>query len=538
MPNYQEAYDLFDFKNFETSVLSKNTNGWNAAHECCDRWVDSNKIALNWVGSEEIIENLSFKDLQIKSKLFANILKQEGIKSGDVIAGLLPRIPELLIVIVGTWRIGAVYQPLFTAFGPKAIETRISRKTGSGAKIILTDPRNKYKLTGFSECPNIIEIDRHVNSSENFNQKLNKQKAEFETTFLKRNDPFTALFTSGTTGNPKGVIYPNEMLSAIAAYMLYGIDLRKNDNFWCMADPGWAYGLLYAIIGPLLLGHSTTMYEGTFSVDSTISVIEKFKINNLAGAPTVYRLLMKSNKETIIKLRNKLRIASSAGEPLNPELQRWANNELRLPLYDHYGQSEFGMSLINHHGLKHKHKEGSAGLPMPGMVTAILDKDNKPLPPDEPGNLAINIKKSPMFTFRGYGYGAKAPIKNNWYLSGDTMRKDKDGYYFFIGRSDDIITSSGYRIGPFDVESALIEHPAVTEAAVVGKPDPERTEIVKAFVVLQKEYKGSEILITELQDYVRKRLSAHSFPKEISFIRELPKTPSGKVQRFMLNFGD
>ena len=171
---------------------------------------------------------------------------------------------------------------------------------------------------------------------------------------------------------------------------------------------------------------------------------------------------------------------------------------------------------------------------MPGMAVDILDKDNNPLPPGEPGNLAINISKSPLFMFKSYGYGAASPIQNNWYLSGDTMIKDKEGYYFFVGRSDDIITSSGYRIGPFDVESALIEHQAVTEAAVIGKPDPERTEIVKAFIVLQKGYSASDSLIVELQNYVRKRLSAHAFPREISFIDELPKTPSGKVQRFLL----
>ena len=534
MLKYEKIFDNFDLKKFETSVLSGKGHDWNAAYECCDRWVNSNKTALNWISSKGKLDQLSYRDLEVKSKNFANILIKKGIKSGDVVAGLLPRIPELLVVIVGTWRIGAVYQPLFTAFGPKAIEIRISKQTGSNAKIILTDPVNKSKLDNLPNCPIIIEIDRSINSDDNFTKKLKSQKTDLKTVFLKRIDPFTTLFTSGTTGNPKGVIYPNEMLTAIAAYMIYGIDLRENDSYWCMADPGWAYGLLYAAIGPLLMGITTTMYEGVFTVESTISVIERLNINNLAAAPTVYRLLMKSDKELKLKLKGKLRVASSAGEPLNPELSRWAKKELETPLYDHYGQSEFGMTLVNHHGLHHKQKEGSAGLPMPGMMVDILDKENKPLPPGEPGNLAINVSNSPLFTFKGYGYGAASPIQKNWYLSGDTMIKDKDGYYFFVGRSDDIITSSGYRIGPFDVESALIEHQAVTEVAVIGKPDPERTEIVKAFIVLQKGYPASDALIVELQNYVRKRLSAHAFPREISFIDELPKTPSGKVQRFIL----
>lgn len=534
MLEYQKIFDTFDLKEFEDSVFSGKKHGWNAAYECCDRWVNSNKIALNWISSKSEFEKLSYRSLEVKSKQFANMLIQKGIKNGDVVAGLLPRIPELLVVIVGTWRIGAVYQPLFTAFGPKAIETRVSKKTGSNAKIILTDSINKSKLDDLPNCPLIIEIDRSKDSEENFNKKLIKQKTDLKTVSLTRIDPFTTLFTSGTTGNPKGVVYPNEMLTAIAAYMIYGIGLHKTDSYWCMADPGWAYGLLYAVIGPLLLGATTTMYEGGFTTESTLSVIEQLNINNLAAAPTVYRLLMSADKELKLKLKGKLRVASSAGEPLNPELSRWAEKELETPLCDHYGQSEFGMTLANHHGLKHKQKKGSAGLPMPGMTVDILDKENNPLPPGEPGNLAINISESPLFMFKSYGYGATSPIQKNWYLSGDTMMKDKEGYYFFVGRSDDIITSSGYRIGPFDVESALIEHQAVTEAAVIGKPDPERTEIVKAFIVLQKGFSASDSLIVELQNYVRKRLSAHAFPREVSFIDELPKTPSGKVQRFLL----
>nr|MBC8410827.1 AMP-binding protein [Paracoccaceae bacterium] len=275
MLEYQKIFDTFDLKEFEDSVFSGKEHGWNAAYECCDRWVNSNKIALNWISSKSEFEKLSYRSLEVKSKQFANMLIQKGIKNGDVVAGLLPRIPELLVVIVGTWRIGAVYQPLFTAFGPKAIETRVSKKTGSNAKIILTDSINKSKLDDLPNCPLIIEIDRSKDSEENFNKKLIKQKTDLKTVSLTRIDPFTTLFTSGTTGNPKGVVYPNEMLTAIAAYMIYGIGLRKTDSYWCMADPGWAYGLLYAVIGPLLLGATTTMYEGGFTTESTLSVIEK-----------------------------------------------------------------------------------------------------------------------------------------------------------------------------------------------------------------------------------------------------------------------
>jgi acetyl-CoA synthetase len=233
-------------------------------------------------------------------------------------------------------------------------------------------------------------------------------------------------------------------------------------------------------------------------------------------------------------IAGQLRVASSAGEPLNPEVARWARRVLKCPLQDQYGQTETGMLVNNHHGLRHQIKEGSAGLSMPGFSLEILDDDLKPVPADTAGILAVNRPRSPLCTFAGYWRAPSPSIRGDWYLTGDTMTRDVDGHFFFVGRSDDIITSAGYRIGPFDVESALMEHAAVAEVAVVGKPDPERTEIVKAFVVLRPGHAASDMLKAELQQHVRTRLSAHAFPREVAFVSELPKTPSGKVQRFVL----
>lgn len=230
----------------------------------------------------------------------------------------------------------------------------------------------------------------------------------------------------------------------------------------------------------------------------------------------------------------RLRVASSGGEPLNPEIARWAERVLRCPLHDHYGQTELAMLVNNHHGLRHAVKPGSAGLAMPGFEVAVLDDALNPVSPNTPGVLAVHRTRSPLFTFSGYWRAETPSLRGDWYITGDAMQQDADGHLYFIGRNDDLITSAGYRIGPFDVESAIIEHPVVAEVAVIGKPDPERTEIVKAFIVLRPGHPASEQLATEIQQHVRTRLSAHAYPREIEFLTELPKTPSGKVQRFLL----
>ena len=275
-------------------------------------------------------------------------------------------------------------------------------------------------------------------------------------------------------------------------------------------------------------------HEGGFTVDGAVRVLSEHRTTNITAAPTVYRLMMAAGDEAVAPVAGQLRVASSAGEPLNPEVVRWAERALRVPLKDHYGQTETLMTVINHHSLNHEVKPGAAGLPVSGFSVAILDDDLKPVPHDTPGILAIDRANSPMFFFDGYWEAETPAFQGDWYLTGDTMQQDSDGQLYFVGRNDDIITSSGYRIGPFDVENVIIEHPAVAEVAVVGKPDPERTEIVKAFIVLRPGVNSADELKRELQQHVRVRLSLHAYPREIEFIDELPKTPSGKVQRFLL----
>jgi acetyl-CoA synthetase len=535
MRDYETARREFSLAALERQAIGKPlAEGGNACVVCCDRWADGQRVALDWVARDFSTSRRTFAELRASSARFANLLRAHGIGRGDVVAAMLPRIPDLLTVILGVWRAGAVYQPLFTAFGPAAIESRVTGEGGSQAKLIVADVVNRPKLDGVKNCPPILEVDHGKAGVTTFAGALARQSEAFEPAALGADDPFVVMFTSGTTGRPKGVRYPLRMLVAAASYMIDAIDLRPDDRYWNIADPGWAYGMLYAVMGPLSLGHATTMFEGPFSVESTLRVIKTLGITSLAAAPTAYRAMMAAGDEAMQPIAGQLRVASSAGEPLNPEVVRWAERALGCPLRDHYGQTELGMLANNHHGLAHPAKPGSAGQTMPGFELALLDDQGRPVAPGAPGVLAVHRWRSPLFTFGGYWRADTPTFTEDWYLTGDVMRQDDDGCYFFIGRNDDVITSASYRIGPFDVESVLIEHPAVAEVAVVGKPDPERTEIVKAFVVLRQGRAPGEALVAELQQHVRTRLSLHAYPREIEFLAELPKTPSGKVQRFLL----
>ena len=535
VPAYADAVARFSIETAAAHLHGDLERGLNACVECCDRHASADAIALDWIDAGGQHRRFTFAQMQALSARVANLLVAQGVKPGDVVAGLLPRTPELVATILGTWRVGAVYQPLFTAFGPKAIEHRLRM---SAARLVVTNVANRAKLDEIADCPPVATVrapgeplpERDID----FRAALDTQPDTFEPVLRKGTDLFMMMSTSGTTGLPKGVPVPLRALLAFGAYMRDAVDLREGDRFWNIADPGWAYGLYYAITGPLLLGHATTLYEGSFTVDSTYDVIERLGITSLAGSPTAYRMLMAAGTEAAARVKGKLRVVSSAGEPLNPEVVRWFDAALGAPIYDHYGQTELGMVVNNHHGLAHVVHAGSAGLAMPGYRVAVLDEASRELGPGEPGNLAIDIARSPLLWFHGYWQQDTPAIAGGYYRTGDNVELEPDGTVSFIGRADDVITSSGYRIGPFDVESALIEHPAVSEAAVIGVPDPERTEIVKAFVVLSKGIDGTPALAEELSQHVKRRLSAHAYPRAIDFVDALPKTPSGKIQRFVL----
>lgn len=534
-PRYDDAAASFSSLNLKKMLAGDLDQGINVCVECCDRYCGENKIALRWIAADGHIETFTFEALRTMAARMAHVLFEAGVRPGDVVAGMLPRTPDLLAAILATWRIGAIYQPLFTAFGPKAVAQRL--KTGN-TRVVITNNVNRAK---FAEVEHPIQVllvtqqgDTVPEGDIDLITAMHNAPAEFEPVMRRGSDLMMLMSTSGTTGTPKGVPVPIRALLSFAAYMRDAVDLREDDIFWNIADPGWAYGLYYAVAGPLMLGCATTFSEGAFNAQHFLDAGQRLGVTSLAGSPTAFRLLMAAGAEFVAPLKGRLRVVSSAGEPLNPEVIRWFDANLSAPIHDHYGQTELGMVVNNHHGLDHPVRPGSAGYAMPGYRVAILDDEGRELGPNQPGILAIDMNRSPLLWFDGYYRQDTPAISGGYYRTGDTVEFEPDGSVSFIGRSDDVITSSGYRIGPFEVESALIEHPAVVEAAVVGVPDPERTEIVKAFVVLAKGHEASPQLADALRQHVRTNLSAHSYPRLIDFVEDLPKTPSGKVQRFML----
>jgi acetyl-CoA synthetase len=535
IPDYHQFYSDFDLAQI-TSLLSGSTDdGLNACFECCDRHAASGRIALCWEGENGESAKFSFADLKDHSARLASFFQQQGIQPGDRVACLLPRIPELFMTALAIWRLGAVYVPLFTAFGPRAIQFRLDQ---SDSKLVITDTGQRHKLMDVRHCPPVLTVSGEgeavADGDFDFHLERSAQAPVFEPVMRSAEDPFILLFTSGTTGAPKGVGIPLKACLPFIVYMKYGIGLKPEDNYWNAADPGWAYGLFYVVVGPLLLGHTTHFYAGMFTAQSTYRMLEKYHINSLAAAPTAYRLLMAATEDpTDYDLC--LETAVSCGEPLNPQAISWVNENLHCPVYDQYGQTEIGMVACNHHGLNHDVIPGSMGWPMPGYRMVVVDGQGREVLPGEIGQLAMDRTASPLNYFQGYWKRDNGDhYLEKYYLTGDTVEFCPAGNFVFVGRGDDIITSAGYRIGPFDVESTLIEHPAVSESGVVGKPDPERGEIVVAFVTPAPGFEATVELANELKQYVREALSAHAYPREIHFLESLPKTASGKIQRYIL----
>ncbi len=533
--NYSDFIKDFTPAQIESQFVGDLDKGINVCQEICDRYADTGRVALRYDAIDGTSGEMTFSQLMKRSAQFANFLTQQGIGKGDRVSCLLPRTPELMIAVLGTLRVGAVYQPLFTAFGSGAIEYRV---TQAQSKLLVTNSDQWPKLADVKGVPTTLLVadanGTHADAADFlFADAQDAQSDQFEPVMIGREDPFLQMFTSGTTGKSKGVAVPAKALVSFWIYMAYAIELRAEDNYWNVADPGWAYGLYYAVVGPLLLGCTTHFNEHGFTADNSYAFMQKYAITNLAAAPTAYRLLMAHEKERAA-YNIDLRVASSAGEPLNPEVITWVKRVFDCPVRDQYGQTETGMTAGNFHALEHEERTACMGFPLPGYRLVALDEKFNEVAPGETGQLAVDVPNSPLFFFQGYTWGEKNPYYGDYYLTGDMVISNGDGSHSYTGRDDDIIASAGYRIGPADVENTLLEHPAVTESAVVGKPDAKRGTIVKAFVVIRNDLDPSDALIDELQQFVRKRLSTHSFPREIEFVAELPKTPSGKIQRFLL----
>jgi acetyl-CoA synthetase len=516
-------------KEFDWNPLEK----FNMGHECCDRWADDpSRVALyheDYLGNKE---TWTYKRLKDRSNQMANKLSSLGVQKGDRVAGLLGKDMELFITVLAVWKLGAIYVPMFTAFGPDAISYRLM---DAGCKVVLTNKEQAEKLPKEGSLT-VILTDLPTDQGFSFYEDLNSFSINFETEQTKLDEPAVIQFTSGSTGMPKGAAWSHKILLSVYPYVKYAVAIEENDIFLGGADPGWAYGLMNCTFSPLSLGIPTVIYKGPFQVETYYRLMESYHVTNLAYAPTAYRMMMAEGEKLIQKYNLKVRKFSSAGEPLNAEVVRFFEKNFGRSIYDHYGATETGMIVNNYNCTDMVVKPGSMGLPMPGFNVALVDEKGYAVAEGETGQIAIDATDFPFFFLDYWQDEAKTQSKRvgKWFLTGDMANQDEDGYFWFQGRSDDIISSAGYRIGPFEVESSLIEHDAVVEAAVVGKPDATKGEIVKAYVVLHPNYQPSEQLAEVLKIFVKSRLSKHQYPREIEFINELPKTQSGKIQRFLL----
>lgn len=512
-----------------------------AAWLLCDRH-PADAVAFTVIDSDLSSTDLTYGQLRAKSERFAAALARLGVEPGDRVATLMAKSEDLVVALLGIWRRGAVHVPLFTAFAPPAIAFRLA---ASGASIVITDPDQASKLAPGDDIPAdppwrvIVTGDDPAPDALRMRDLMTADAAVEPAVAVGGDGLLVQLFTSGTTGTPKGVPIPVRALASFHAYQEFALDVRPDDVFWNAADPGWAYGLYYAILGPLASGIRSLLLHAGFSPALTWQVMDTFGVTNFAAAPTVYRAL-RADSATAPKLR--LRRASSAGEPLTPEVVAWSADTLGVAVRDHYGQTEHGMVICNawHDDLNTEAPAGSMGRSLPGWACAVLADDaDVQAPTGQLGRIAIDTERSPLLWFLGYLDAPERTAQRytpdgRWYLTGDAGSQDADGFFHFSARDDDVIIMAGYRIGPFEVESVLVMHEDVAEAAVVGLPDELRGEVLEAFVVLREGVTGSAELEAELQTLVKKKFAAHAYPRRVHFVPSLPKTPSGKVQRFLL----
>lgn len=507
----------------------------------CDRH-DPSALAYRVIGADLSTQNLSYGELRQESEKFAAALRSLGVRPGDRVATLMGKSRYYLVALMGIWRLGAVHVPLFTAFAPAAIALRL---TGSGSRAVVCDAAQQAKLAPGDGIPGnppwrVITTGTATEEALSFERLLEQEESGIPAALVGGDAPLIHIYTSGTTGNPKGVVVPIRALASFHAYAEFGVGLRPDDVFWCAADPGWAYGLYFGIIATFCTGTPSILFEGGFSPEATMAVLADEGVTNFAAAPTVYRALRNSGLSPQAPLR--LRSASSAGEPLTPEVNDWAEQLLGITVHDHYGQTEAGMLINNHHhqAIQRPIKVGSMGQAMPGWKAVVLHSErDEEVGPNEVGRVAMVIPESPLAWFKGYeGDVGKTAEKfageGRWYVTGDSGLVDEEGYFHFAARDDDVIIMAGYRIGPFEVESAMATHPAVAESAVIAIPDEVRGEVIEAYVVLRAGYSPSAELEREVQHWVKTRYAAHAYPRVVHFTRALPKTPSGKIQRFVL----
>ena len=546
--DYEESCAVFRWEEVAKAFEGLPSGGLNIAHEAIDRHANgplAEKLALLWLGENGGKREYTFADMKKESSRFANVLKTLGLAKGDRVFTLSTRLPELYIGAIGILKNRSVLCPLFSQFGPEPILQRMQR---GDARALLTTKRlyDKKIAPLLEKLPELryvllIDAEEDVNARVRSLPRLMETASEiFEIEATDPEDMSILHFTSGTTGMPKGVVHVHKAIYNHWTSGRYVLDLHPDDIYWCTADPGWVTGTSYGIITPWLHGVTNIVDEAEFDAKRWYGILQDEKVSVWYTAPTAIRRLMRMDLEpTEANDLSSLRLIQSVGEPLNPEAVLWGVEKLKMPIHDNWWQTETGGIMIANF-LSQQIRPGSMGRPLPGIEAGIVLKNEdgsvtEVTEAGREGELALRPGWPSMF--RAYLHNEEKYAKSfagGWYLSGDLAYRDEDGYYWFVGRADDIIKTSGHMVGPFEVESSLMEHPAVAEAGVIGKPDPIIGQLVKAFVSLKSGYAPSEELKRELIGFGRKKLGAAVAPKEIEFQENLPKTRSGKIMRRLL----
>jgi acetyl-CoA synthetase len=553
LTNYQQCYQNFNWPN--------KTQQPNIAYQAVDSHLNTpseHKVALRWLGKENQSIDFTYADLAEQTSRFASVLNDLGFEQGSRVFSLAGRLPLLYIAALGTLKAGCVFTPLFSAFGPEPIRSRM--EIGEANILITTLSLYRKKVAKWwRDLPHLKAVLLIDGSGEldqgcyALTELMALANASFVCVKTSPEDMALLHFTSGTTGKPKGVVHVHQAVLAHKSSAYYALDLRATDIYWCTADPGWVTGTTYGIIAPLCLGVTMIVDEAEFEVERWYQILEQQQVSVWYSAPTAIRMLMKAGEEIAAQYNlSNLRFIASVGEPLNPEAVVWSEKVIGLPFHDNWWQTDTGSIMIANFASM-LIKPGSMGLPLPGIEAGIVKRSNQEDSPqgfpqdkqqgklelitcaNEIGELAL--KQGWPSMFRGYLHQNEKYqrcFNQGWYLSGDLAYKDEQGYYWFVGRADDLIKSSGHLIGPFEVESALMEHEDVIEVGVIGIPDDLAGELVKAYVTLKPGVTPSEQLQKQLKGFARKKLGAAVAPKEIVFRQNLPKTRSGKIMRRLL----
>ncbi|CAL1524833.1 Acetyl-coenzyme A synthetase [Bacillus subtilis] len=506
-----------------------------------DRHAESfrkNKVALYYKDAKRD-EKYTFKEMKEESNRAGNVLRRYGnVEKGDRVFIFMPRSPELYFIMLGAIKIGAIAGPLFEAFMEGAVKDRLEN---SEAKVVVTTPEllERIPVDKLPHLQHVFVVGGEAESGTNiinYDEAAKQESTRLDIEWMDKKDGFLLHYTSGSTGTPKGVLHVHEAMIQQYQTGKWVLDLKEEDIYWCTADPGWVTGTVYGIFAPWLNGATNVIVGGRFSPESWYGTIEQLGVNVWYSAPTAFRMLMGAGDEMVAKYDlTSLRHVLSVGEPLNPEVIRWGHKVFNKRIHDTWWMTETGSQLICNYPCMDI-KPGSMGKPIPGVEAAIVDNQGNELPPYRMGNLAIK-KGWPSMMHTIWNNPEKYEsyfMPGGWYVSGDSAYMDEEGYFWFQGRVDDVIMTSGERVGPFEVESKLVEHPAIAEAGVIGKPDPVRGEIIKAFIALREGFEPSDKLKEEIRLFVKQGLAAHAAPREIEFKDKLPKTRSGKIMRRVL----